>query len=145
VRGLEKFDIWNFFGISDCISSCSSWFGFKKIFLLREGIMITRSIVVLFIFVLMLFPGGCGKGDDTSGEEPAAGNALEDYSSTLLNSLDKSKKAQIQASLPTIRLQINQFKQDNARYPESLEELTMPDIPLHLLSYDAETGEVGLK
>ena len=107
--------------------------------------MIIRSVVVLLIFGLVLFAGGCGKGDDTGGEEPATGNALEDYSSTLLNSLDKSKKAQIQASLPTIRLQINQFKQEKGRYPESLEELTMPDIPLHLLSYDAETGEVSLE
>ena len=107
--------------------------------------MVARAAVVLLIFVLVLFAGGCGKGDDTSGEGPATGNALEDNSSTLLNSLDKSKKAQIQSSLPTIRFQINQFKQEKGRYPESLEELTMPDIPLHLLSYDAETGEVGLE
>ena len=105
--------------------------------------MITRSVIVLFMLVLLFFAGGCGKGGDTSGEEPGTGNALEDYSSTLLNSLDKSKKAQIQASLPTIRLQINQFKQEKGRYPESLDELTMPAIPLHLLSYDEETGEVS--
>ena len=107
--------------------------------------MITRSMIVLLMLVLLFFAGGCGKGEDTREKEPATGNALEDYSSTLLNSLDKSKTAQIQASLPTIRLQINQFKQEKGRYPESLEELTMPDIPLHLLSYDAETGEVSLE
>ena len=107
--------------------------------------MVARAVVVLLIFMLVLFAGGCGKGEDTMVVEPATDNALEDYSSTLLNSLDESKKAQIQASLPTIRLQINQFKQDKGRYPESLEELTMPDIPLHLLSYNAETGEVSLE
>ena len=105
--------------------------------------MSTRFVLLLLIFGLVLFAGGCGKGDDAGVESPATDNALEEYSSTLLNSLDKSKKAQIQASLPTIRLQINQFKQEKGRYPESLEELTMPDIPLHLLSYDAETGEVS--
>ena len=107
--------------------------------------MKSRSVVVLLIFVLVFFTGGCGRGDDTGVDKPGADNALEEYSSTLLNSLDKGKKAQVQASLPTIRLQINQFKQERERYPESLEELTIPDIPLHLLSYDAETGEVGLK
>ena len=107
--------------------------------------MIIRSVIVVLFFVLLFSTGGCGKEDDTSGEGPATGNAREDYSSTLLNSLDKSKRAQIQASLPTIRLQIDQFKQEKERYPESLEEITMPDIPLHLLSYDAETGEVGLE
>ena len=96
------------------------------------------------MFVLLLFAGGCGTEDDTR-VEPAAKNALEDYSSTLLNSLDKAEKAGVQASLPTIRLQITQFKEEKGRYPESLEELTVPDIPLHLLFYDAETGEVGLK
>ena len=107
--------------------------------------MITRSVIVLLMLVLLFFAGGCGKGDETRVDEASTDNALEEYSSTLLNSLDKSKKAQIQASLPTIRLQINQFKQEKGRYPESLDELTMPDIPLHLLSYDAETGEVGLE
>ena len=54
--------------------------------------MITRSVVVLLLFGLVLFAGGCGMGDDTRMEEPAADNALEDYSSTLLNSLDKSSR-----------------------------------------------------
>ena len=107
--------------------------------------MSTRFVLLLLIVSLVLFTGGCGKGDDTRVEETETDNALEEYSSTLLNSLDKSKKAQIQASLPTIRLQINQFKQEKGRYPESLEELTMPDIPLHLLSYNEETGEVSLQ
>jgi outer membrane lipoprotein-sorting protein len=107
--------------------------------------MSARFMLLLLIVSLVLFTGGCGMGDDTGVDAPAADNALEDYSSTLLNSLDKSKKAQIQASLPTIRLQINQFKQDKGRYPESLEEITMPDIPLHLLSYNEETGEVSLQ
>ena len=107
--------------------------------------MIIRSMIVLLFFVLLFSTGGCGKGDETGVDAPETDNALEEYSSTLLNSLDKSKKAQIQASLPTIRLQINQFKQEKGRYPESLEEITMPDIPLHLLSYNAETGEVSLE
>jgi hypothetical protein len=107
--------------------------------------MITRSVIVLLMFVLLLFAGGCGTEDETRVDTPAAKNALEDYSSNLLNSLDKAEKARVQASLPTIRLQITQFNQEKGRYPESLEELTVPDIPLHLLFYDAETGEVGLK
>ena len=106
--------------------------------------MVKHSAVVLLL-ILVLFTGGCDRGDDTEVDKPFAGNALEEYSSTLLNSLDKGKKAQVQGSLPTIRLQINQFKQERGRYPESLEELTIPDMPLHLLSYDAATGEVSLK
>ena len=107
--------------------------------------MVARSVVVLLIFSLVLSTGGCGEGDDTRVDAPATDNALEDYSSTLLDSLDKSKKAQIQASLPTIRLQISQFKQAKGRYPKSLEELTIPDIPPHLLCYNEETGEVSLE
>ena len=106
--------------------------------------MVTRSVVVLLIFTLVLFAGGCSKGEDTGVDAPDSDNALEEYSSTLLNSLDKSKRARIQASLPTIRLQIDQYKMQNGRYPKSLEEITMPDIPLQLLSYNPETGEVGL-
>ncbi len=107
--------------------------------------MVTRSVVVLIIVTLVLFAGGCGKGEETGVDAPDSDNALEEYSSTLLNSLDKSKRAQIQASLPTIKLRIDQFKLEKGRYPESLEEVTMPDIPLHLLSYNPETGEVGLR
>ena len=106
--------------------------------------MVTRSVVVLLIFTLVLFAGGCNKGDDTGVDAPDSETALEEYSSTLLNSLDKSKRARIQASLPAIRLRIDQFKLERGRYPESLEEITMPDIPLHLLSYNPETGEIGL-
>ena len=107
--------------------------------------MVTRSVVVLLIFTLVLCVGSCSTGDETTVVAPDSENALEEYSSTLLNSLDKSKRARIQASLPTIRLRIDQFKLDRGRYPESLAEITMPpDIPLHLLSYNAETGEVGL-
>ena len=101
--------------------------------------------VYVLIFGLLFFAGGCGKGEDTGFDAPDSDNALEEYSSTLLNSLDKGKRAQIQASLPTIRLRIDQFKLEKGSYPESLEEITMPpEIPLHLLSYNPETGEVGL-
>ena len=107
--------------------------------------MVLRSVVVLLIFALGLFAGGCSKGEDTVVDATDSDNALEEYSSTLLNSLDKSKRARIKASLPTIRLQIDQFRLEKGSYPESLEEITMPpEIPLHLLSYNPETGEVGL-
>jgi hypothetical protein len=109
-----------------------------------KEVMVTRSVVVLLIVTLMLFAGGCSKGEDTGVDAPDSDNALEEYSSTLLNSLDKSKRAGIQASLPTIRLRIEQYKMQKGRYPESLEEITMPDIPLQFLSYNPETGEVGL-
>ena len=116
----------------------------SKLIICWEGIMIRRSFVVLLIFALVLFAGGCSKGEGTGEDVPDSDNALEEYSSTLLNSLDKSKRARIQASLPTIRLRIDQFKLEKGRYPESLEEITMPDIPLQLLSYNPETGEVAL-
>jgi hypothetical protein len=96
------------------------------------------------MFCLLFFMGGCGKGDDSGVDAPDSDNALEEYSSTLLHSLDKSKRARIQASLPTIRLRIDQYKLEKGSYPESLEEIAMPDIPLQLLSYNPETGEVGL-
>ena len=106
--------------------------------------MVARSVVFLLFFVLLFFAGGCSKGEDTGVDAPDSDSALEEYSSTLLNSLDKSKRARIQASLPTIRLRIDQYKMQKGRYPESLEEIPMPDIPLHMLSYNSETGEVGL-
>ena len=98
------------------------------------------------LFSLVLLTGGCGAKDDESINEPADENALEEYSSTLLNSLSKAKKARIQASLPAIKLQINRFQQEQGRYPDNLEDLSLPpDIPRAALDYSAETGEVSLK
>jgi hypothetical protein len=42
-------------------------------------------------------------------------------------------------------LKINQFKQERGQYPDALEELNIPDLPIQLLQYDSETGEVGLR
>ena len=107
--------------------------------------MLHKTIVVILLFSFVLFPGGCGTQEEQGIDEPANENALEEYSSTLLNSLSKAKKAQIQASLPAIRLQISRFHQEQGRYPDSLEDLSLPpDIPLAVLDYSAETGEVSL-
>jgi len=98
------------------------------------------------LFSLVLLTGGCGPKEDESINEPAEENALEEYSSTLLNSLSKAKKAKVQASLPAIRLQINRFQQEQGRYPDSLADLSLPpDIPLAVLDYSAETGVVSMK
>ena len=108
--------------------------------------MVSKIIVVIMLFSLVLLTGGCGAKDDESLNEPVDENALEEYSSTLLNSLSKAKRAKVQASLPAIRLQINSFKQEQGKYPDSLEDLSIPpDIPLAVLDYSAETGEVSLK
>jgi len=108
--------------------------------------MVSKIIVVIMLFSLALLTGGCGAKDDESLNEPVGQNALEEYSSTLLNSLSKAKRAQVQASLPAIRLQINSFKQEQGKYPDSLEDLSIPpDIPLAVLDYSSETGEVSLK
>ena len=108
--------------------------------------MVSRIIVVIMFFSLVLQTGGCGAKDDGRTNEPADENALEEYSSTLLDSLSKAKRAKVQASLPAIRLQINSFKQEQGRYPDSLEDLSLPpDIPRGALDYSAETGEVSLK
>ena len=87
---------------------------------------------------------GCSKEGDEKSAKSREKNALDDYASTLLNSLDKAKKAQWRASLPTIRLKINQFKQERGRFPYSLEELTIPDLSLQLVCYNPETGDVVL-
>ena len=106
----------------------------------------SKKNVVIVLFSLVLLTGGCNAKDDESINEPADDNALEEYSSTLLNSLSKAKKAKILGSLPAIRLQINRFQQEQGRYPDSLEDLSLPpDIPPALLDYSAETGEVSLK
>jgi hypothetical protein len=108
--------------------------------------MVFNNIVVIMLFSLVLLTGGCGQKEDESINEPADENALEEYSSNLLNSLSKAKKAQVQASLPAIRLQINRFKQEQGRYPDSLADLSLPpDIPLAVLDYSAETGVVSMK
>ena len=99
------------------------------------------------LFSLVLLTGGCGQKEDESINEPADdGFVLFHCSSNLLNSLSKAKKAQVQASLPAIRLQINRFKQEQGRYPDSLADLSLPpDIPLAVLDYSAETGVVSMK
>ena len=108
--------------------------------------MVYKTIVMITLFSLILLMGGCGAKEDEGIDESANENALEEYSSTLLNSLSKAKKAKIQASLPAIRLQINRFYQEQGRYPDSLDDLSLPpDIPLAVLDYNAETGAVSLK
>lgn len=108
--------------------------------------MVSKTNVVIMLFSLVLLIGGCSAKEDESINGPADENALEEYSSTLLNSLSKAKKAKILGSLPAIKLQINRFQQEQGRYPDSLEDLSIPpDIPLALLDYSAETGEVSLK
>ncbi len=104
--------------------------------------MISKTIIFIMLFSIVLFIGGCGKGE---GEKSGDNDPLEEYASSLINSLSKAKKAQLKASIPTIRLRINQFKQDRGRYPGSLKELNMSDLPVQLLQYDPETGEVSLE
>ena len=104
--------------------------------------MISKTILLIMLFSILVPIGGCGKGE---GRKSGDNNPLEEYASTLVNSLSKAKKAQLKASMPTVRLRINQFKQERGQYPDALEELNIPDLPVQLLQYDSETGEVGLK
>ena len=104
--------------------------------------MISKTILLIMLFSIVSPIGGCGKGE---GGKSGDKNPLEEYASTLVNSLSKAKKAQLKASIPTVRLSINQFKQERGRYPDALEELNIPDLPIQLLQYDSETGEVGLR
>ena len=104
--------------------------------------MISKTTLLIMFFSMVVSIGGCGRGEGgKSGEK----NPLEDYASTLVNSLSKAKKAQLKASIPTVRLSINQFNQERGRYPDTLEELNIPDLPVQLLQYDSETGEVSLR
>jgi len=93
---------------------------------------------------IVLLGGGCSKRGDEKGEQPESVNPLEGYASNLLSSLDKAQKARLKASLPTLRLRINQFKQERGRYPDSLKELNISELPLQALRYNPETGEVSL-
>ena len=95
-------------------------------------------------FTLVLLGGGCGEGGGEKSGQLEIENPLEEYASTLLNSLDKAQKARLKASLPTLRLRINQFKQERGRYPDSLKELNISELPLQALRYNPETGEVSL-
>ena len=107
--------------------------------------MLSKRVFLIILATIVLGVGGCGKERSEKTEKLDDENALEEYASTLLGSLDKAKKTQIKASLHTIRLRINQFRQERGRYPDSLEELAMPDLPLQLLHYNPETGEVSLE
>ena len=104
--------------------------------------MISKTILLIMLFSMAVPIGGCGKGE---GGKSVDKNPLEEYASTLASSLSKAKKAQLKASIPTIRLKINQFKQERGRYPDTLEELNIPDVPIQLLQYDSETGVVDLR
>ena len=104
--------------------------------------MISKTILLIMLFSIIAPNGGCGRGE---GEKSGDQDPLEEYASTLVNSLSKAKRAQLKASIPTVRLRINQFNQERGRYPDALEELNMPDLPVQLLQYDSETGEVGLR
>ena len=106
--------------------------------------MLSKKIIWIVLFSIVFWTGGCGKEGGENTEKSGDENPIEEYASTLLNSLDKAKKAQLKASLPTIRMRVDQFKQERGRYPDSLEELNMSDLPIQLLQYDPETGEVGL-
>jgi hypothetical protein len=106
--------------------------------------MLSKSILLIIFFTIVLLSGGCSKEGDEKSEQMESKNPLEEYASTLLNSLDKAKKARLKASFPTLRLKINQFKQERGRYPYSLEELNISDLPLKSLNYNPETGEVSV-
>lgn len=106
--------------------------------------MIIKYLVPIIFFMLMLASGGCGEGGGEKGKLSESKNPLEECASTLLGSLNKAQKAQLKASLPTLRLKIDQFKQERGRYPDNLEELGFSDLPLHALHYDPATGEVAL-
>ena len=108
----------------------------------NEGAMISKPILWM-MFLFLVWPlGGCGKEKEGQSVDK---NPLEEYAGTLVDSLSKAKKARLKASIPTIRLRINQFKQDTGRYPDTLEELNIPDLPVQWLQYDSETGEVDLR
>lgn len=104
--------------------------------------MISKTILSIVCFFLVAPIDGCGKGEEGKSVDT---NPLEEYAGTLVHSLSKAKRAQLQASIPTVRLKINQFKQDTGRYPDVLEELNIPDLPIQLLQYNSETGEVDLR
>lgn len=106
--------------------------------------MLLKNIVLIMFFSVVLLSGGCGDGGSEKSDQPKSKNPMEEYASTLLNSLDKAKKAQLKASLPTLRLKISQFKQERGSYPDNLEELSISGLPLNALNYNPETGEISL-
>jgi len=106
--------------------------------------MLSKGMLIFTFFTIVLLTSGCGNGGDEKGEQPESKNPLEGYASNLLSSLDKAQRARLKASLPTLRLKINRFKQERGRYPDSLEELNISDLPLQSLRYKPETGEVSL-
>ena len=112
---------------------------------MQEGDKLLKKIWLVMLSAAVLWMGGCGKEGAENKASSDGKNALGEYGATLLNSLDKAKKAQLQASLPAIRLKIKQFKQERGRFPDSLGEIDIAGLPVRLLHYNAETGEVSLE
>jgi hypothetical protein len=56
---------------------------------LKGSKMLSKKILLIMLSAVALWTGGCAK---EKSEGPGEENAWEEYTSTLLNSLDKAKK-----------------------------------------------------
>lgn len=101
-------------------------------------IIITTGIIILSFFLIT----GC-KGENKEPKGP-----VRDYYNGMLRALDRAKDAQRQANLQALRTTIAQYRAENGKNPESLEELKGQlgeGFRFEDYLYNPETGEVALK
>jgi len=94
----------------------------------------------LLIFTLIIiFLSGCSEGREAVHE---ADKIVKDYSKGLI---EAPKKTEIITEIATVRKELEIYKIDNGKYPESLSELQIKIKYPDEYKYDKETGNVKSK
>jgi hypothetical protein len=90
-------------------------------------------VIAIWLSFLLITFSACGESNT---------NPVDEYGDTLINALDKAEITTLKVNLRTIRMEIDRFRAERGRLPESLEELHLQNISTRHYDYDSETGEV---
>lgn len=95
-----------------------------------------KIILLAFLATIMIFFSACKD------------NPVQEYGSSLSQSLKKSQDVALQAELSNIKKAIMAFSQEKGRLPSNIEEIEAfmgKGIEKEKFSYNPETGEVSIR
>ncbi len=98
-----------------------------------------KGVIALAILLSLQFATGCKEKPD---------NPVSEYTDTLFESRERSRRAADAANLQTLRSGLRAYRSVHGRYPEDLRELEgfmRSGIDPEDYSYDPATGTVRLK
>ncbi len=95
-----------------------------------------KIVIQLIIFILILLIVGCNN------------NPVQEYGTTLSNSLKKSQDVALQSELSSLKKSIQAFCEEKGRLPLGIEELERfinREIDREKFYYNPETGEISVR